>query len=817
MTQANLDKVENFQELDYKIQEYWLYNIKLKDWNDDKYIFVDQYEKEIFYIDTNFNNINTEFKKKYLIDLTNLKLNQQQTAIINQQIIWLQQKSQQLLNTYKNIKQQTNWIERINPFDQDKYWRYWRKNMRQQHKTTKEAVKDLKSINSGLEQLITTWNSNTIPMTYFNKLYDYSNYIDQINENIWAAHVNAMPETQIHQIDNYSDAKKDLKNTDHMNQYFSKFNDILTNIALLQLNTQEQTRFKERLTKVINKEIDPSDQPFVFKYYDDYIAVIKNYIFMKQYTNCVKINTWTVNYNWQQINTYTQQVKYSDWQDAIKKWWILWRANYQMSKTNMTPWNRETLLTAWSIWWMIWIWLLWFWLLKKTFKMIFNKDAKKDWKNRATLWWTLWLAIFTTAKYWTRPRQINKLSSKIYTDTSNLIQWNTNWNNDTNNTDNDTTDNNNNQIPDIIDYYDDDNLNNATDITKAYMYWFPTIATLFQWMKFENIASFIEKDNSWKIKLKYNDFLSYIDSSTSYTTWQKESMTKYIKILKQTNDKFNLVDLWLTSAWIEYEDIINENNKEKEFNNSFSDASKRLLELTAYLDNNKQLRLNTDPDAIQLLKDYTAWISQYKTIDEIKDKIFIATSDKTEVDEKISESIKYKNKMLNTIDKFTTDTNTKEKLKNWLNSIFDLRMMNEFNNSNFNLQISQDTSSNNYSFSIETYWKKTDIIVNDTNISIKWLKDNSWNLINFTDTYELFKVANLTNKILDIYKNKEWTFWNSNDILYFWWDFIKPNVVLWKIRDNFDKIQKSSISQKISPILANNIDSYINYLNTKKN
>lgn len=224
---------------------------------------------------------------------------------------------------------------------------------------------------------------------------------------------------------------------------------------------------------------------------------------------------------------------------------------------------------------------------------------------------------------------------------------------------------------------------------------------------------------------KYDDLLALFKTGTK----KNADAAAFLETVGKNDDK-NLIDLALTGMGIERTDIQDENKKDNKFDESASEAIVRLRSITTYMEEKGYNKVN--PETMKLVDNYVAKgdDAEYdlEELDKRGDVFYKDTEvvDKTGLESKITAIA-------------GTDIQRKEDL---------LLAINTFYEQMPNASKKIDIEGTRPKVMFTTYDQKVEL-----NLENK-------ELVGFTptqfDSYaELFKAANLTNRIKDICKDKE--------------------------------------------------------------
>ena len=347
------------------------------------------------------------------------------------------------------------------------------------------------------------------------------------------------------------------------------------------------------------------------------------------------------------------------------------------------------------------------------------------------------------------------------------------------------------------------------EVAETYTTWFTWASALFEGRTCEQVADTIETDEKGTMKLKPGFFDSVIDAAKGNPSDAKKvAAAKFLETIGK-DDWWNLINAALVGMGLNYQILKDARNET--FNEKAANAIARLASVTEFMEKNNFDRINKDQ--LYLIQEYiaspTAKPDDLTALQSRRWDVFENST--TAPSEAQKEEFKKKIDVL---------TLTDEEKKDLLSSLNNFWGQWPISQDIKKIDIKQD---GNY-ISLSTYGKTIKLDIKGKTLA--GLVDKNKSKIRFTSTYELLKVANLTNRIFDLVKNNENKLtkdpfnvsWIGGDVEY-------DNTKFWSNPvDRFDHMDKTVASGgyagalwKISPILENNKEAYVDLLNSKFN
>jgi len=179
-------------------------------------------------------------------------------------------------------------------------------------------------------------------------------------------------------------------------------NEIQFNIDLTKIDSDEQQRFRVYLNDVLNWAVDPSKTKFIPTKADDFYDLSQKYPFLNWYidwknnapkektsvtnnnvSNNIVIDNKQIN-NGNQTNNNAPTEHYGNFKEAFEKWWLKWilKKTFDMFP-NMTEQQKGSWSEVLFLWWMgFGLFKLW----KRFFTWSKNEKGEKTWP---WFWWRL--------------------------------------------------------------------------------------------------------------------------------------------------------------------------------------------------------------------------------------------------------------------------------------------------------------------------------------------------------------------------------------------------------------------------------------------
>ena len=474
-----------------------------------------------------------------------------------------------------------------------------------------------------------------------------------------------------------------------------------------------------------------------------------------------------------------EQVSYKDWQEAFGKGGINGLTNYGLDQTKMSPEQKETWKGVGNLAVTGGLIFLWWKAISTAFKALSKSWREKLDKDGGRGW--LWMPVAAT------------FGANMLTGESPLALLNGGKGSDY-----------------IIKLFGGKD-NEKSPIAQAYTEGFTGVSSLFGGLTCAQVADNLDTSADGKMKLKPNFF----DTILATAKWDPSNEKKVaaVKFLEKVgkDDPNNLINTALVAMGIDVTFLKNNTNANVSFNEKAANAIARLASVTEYMEKNNFDRINQSQ--LYLIQEY---IASQKAIPEDLAALQSRRGDLfenslTAPDEATKKILKDKIDVLG-----LSDIKNKD-LTDALNNFWgawpitkDLKQL--------------DIKKTGNSISLTTYGKsiKLDLEKN----SLVWLVDKNKQSVRFQSLYEMLKVANLTNRILDLTKNNKNPLtkdpfngsWIGGDIEY-------DNTKFWSNPvERFDHMDSTVVSgghawalAKISPILESQKDAYVALLNKEYN
>jgi len=366
---------------------------------------------------------------------------------------------------------------------------------------------------------------------------------------------------------------------------------ILDELKLTWAKRQELSQDLQDLEKYLNNVINhpdtfkPSEHPFVPTHIKDFCALLGIEPTPEQYKqlNNQAGNTSTENNNgngannnvennqWNQQNkTWSERVptNYGNTKEAFEKWGINWTINYRLDKSSMKPEQKQ-------FWWWVgnlaitgWMIFVGWKMIKSAWNLITGKnkdDPKKKNADRARLLGPAALIFWTQARAGEGPLGLFKwgpLSEKLV----NLFGWGKN---------KETGD----KTPQDKETHD------------KYAEWFPGATALFNGLTYGEMKQFLIKDGD-QMKVdpdKYDTLLDMFKSGSK----KNEAAAAFLESMGRKDER-HVLDLGLTGMGITRDQIEDDSNKDKKFDKTASEAIVRLRSVTIFMDDKKYNKVNSE-------------------------------------------------------------------------------------------------------------------------------------------------------------------------------------------------------------------------------
>jgi len=580
-----------------------------------------------------------------------------------------------------------------------------------------------------------------------------------------------------------SDARKINKSLKKINNEYA----ILDKLELTAAKRQELSQDLQDLETYLNKVIanpdtfKPSETPFVPTHAKEFYELVKIDPILKAFMNLNKEAGKTPNENLDEV----AKVAWVDWAvtpktadktktwkeyvaspydsagEAFQKWGVNGVLKYGLDQTNMTGNQKQ-------FWWGVGnvamiggLAFVWWKMIKSAFNIVFksNKEKGTGIYDSSNIGWLLGptaLIMGSQARSGEWPLSLftwGKLTEKI----SGIFGWST---------------------------------ENSTETSIKYKEGFPWATSVFNWLNYGEMKELLVQDadgDHMKINPdKYDTLLTMFKSGSK----KNAAAAKFLESIGK-EDKGNMMNLALKGMGINRENIQDDSNKDKKFNDAAGKAIARLWSIATYMETKKYNKVNTETEYLleQYIADENADIDDLKELDKRGDIFYkeMTVVDKTGLWTKVKELA-------------NNDTEKEEELLLAINSFYE-----------------KMPSSNN---KIEIAWTRPEIKfttydqISSINLENKTLVGFTANK-KFTSYLEAFKAANLTNRIKFLCKDKqaisEKPFYLSagKDITFdnaklFSTDFDTEIMTAWRWGE----------LKNVSPILEDNKQAYCDYLNT---
>ena len=582
-----------------------------------------------------------------------------------------------------------------------------------------------------------------------------------------------------------SDARKINKSLKKINNEYA----ILDKLELTGAKRQELSQDLQDLETYLNKVIDnpdtfkPSEHPFVPKHAQEFYELTKVDPTLKAFMQLNKeagktpnetteaawavagVTQETANKN-KKGNEYVGS-QYSNAKEAFEKWWINGVSKYRIDQTKMKPEQKQ-------FWWGVGnlavtggaIFLGWK-MIYSAFKMVFKSDKEKktwiyDWSNRARL------GIPTALIFWANARKGEWLGTlltwggmtKAF---ANMFSWG-----NTSETANQTA--------------------QDKETKMKYAEWFPWATAVFNRLNYGEMKQFLIQDGN-QMKIDPNKYDTLLEI---FKNWSKrnEAAAKFLESIGR-NDEKHVLNLGLTGMGIKREDIENDNNKNKPFDKAASEAIVRLHSVTDFMDKKWYNKINSETQ--YLVEKYIADGKDSDDLDDLEargDVFYKETNvvDKTGLAAKIKELA-------------NGNKQKEEDLLLAINTFYE-----KWPTSNKNIEI----TGNRPKITFKTYNKTATIDLDHKTLDGFTAKNE------FSSYNEIFKAANLTNRIKFLCKDKQAVSDKPFYLSTIGRDITFDNAKLFST--DFDTEIMTAwwwgALKKVSPTLEDNKQAYCDYLNT---
>lgn len=566
----------------------------------------------------------------------------------------------------------------------------------------------------------------------------------------------------------------------------------LTQTTLELAKQQEYARDLLSLEKYLQKVIadgnfDPSVLQFTARHQAamNYLASDSTINGLLNNKNNADVNTVIINdpklqeeYN---KLTAKEKAQYTDRKDAFAKWGINGLTEFGLDQTKMSPEQKETWKGVGNLAVTGGLIFLWWKAISTAFKALSKSGRKK--LNEEWDWGWLWLPVAGT------------LASNMLTWESPLAL---------------LTGGKGTEYLTWLFGGKKDSSKEQNQAVDTYTKWFGGISAIFGESTCGQMANSLEiRDNKMKLKPNFvNDIISLAKNNPSDT--QKVNAAEAIQLIWE-DDPNGLIHMTLISMGLSYDALKNIENADKPFKERAAGAIARLASVVTYMKQNGYNRINSDQ--LSAIQDYIAKKDgKMDDLDTLQKRLGDVFEDSAKApDEATKEQRKQK---VNTL--ALTDTEKQELLSSIRSFWMERPLAKDLKQ--FDIQ-----QKGGY-IEFTTYGKTTKIDIK--NKTIVGLEDVNKSSIRFQSTFELLKVANLTNRIFDLVKNNQNPVTKDPFEIHWIWEGIKyDNTKFWSnpfnTTNHFDTTMiswgPSGMLKEISPILEKNKKGYLVLLNAEYN
>lgn len=517
-----------------------------------------------------------------------------------------------------------------------------------------------------------------------------------------------------------SDAKKLNKALKKINNEYAILDELKLTGAKRQELSQDLQGLEEYLDNVINNPdtFKPSEHPFIPRHTKEFYALMNIQPTPEQYTALNKQFEISLEDEAEQIHTdalvidwgrrenpgtreYSQS-PYGNTKGAFEKGWIAGVLNYGLNQTEMSRKQKQ-------FWWGVGnvaliggLAFVWFKMIKSAFNL-FTKDGRNKknlGKNLARLGIPTALIISSQAYSWEWPLSLftwgvltNKLANVFgKKNTAETV----------------------------------DQTVQEQETRIKYKEWFLWATALFSGLNYAEIKEYVVK--KWdQIKIDPDKYDTFVDMHKNGSKKNKVA-ANFLEYIGK-NDNRRVLDLGLTGMGITREELKNENNKDKKFDKTAIESIVRLGSITEFMDKEGYNKVNSETQ--YLIDAYIRNDRDAGSLEELKERgdVFykeIEILDKTGLASKIKELA-------------NNDTEKEEEL---------LLAINSFHEQMPNAEKKIEIKGNRPEITFGTYEQSWEI-----NLQNKELI--GFTPKRFSSYLEVFKAANLTNRIKEICKDKQ--------------------------------------------------------------
>lgn len=275
--------------------------------------------------------------------------------------------------------------------------------------------------------------------------------------------------------------------------------------------------------------------------------------------------------------------------------------------------------------------------------------------------------------------------------------------------------------------------NGWSETEKTMGTWFNNMHALFAGMDYKTMNKFItEKDG--KLTIDYTAMESFLDAAETSGTVDKIEVRKTALENFKEEDKYGLLGATMAAMGITKKDLEaaeTDESKNKKYNEKAKDVIENVVKVQKYMEDKGYTKRNDE-----LYDEIVKFIGDKSDKKSLKDLEKIGAFEK-------EENLEDNDKIEEQVDLLTTvDTKQKDNLKLQLLKVAkELRNNNSYNGT---IEITEENSK----IRLKTYDNKTELDIKNKQVQYDKLELTMWS------TYEALKVANLTNRIQNIFKGK---------------------------------------------------------------